>query len=161
MAAATIAGLSSLGIKLGYAVETTAGTAPDAYTLLDRINNIAGIALTPETIDASALEDYIEKSVQGRQSAGGTWNITVNLTSETIAQWNTLITASQAGEAAGKATWFEVYHPSMADAFFVKAQVPKNIPMPEMGQNSLLTVEIGLTITSYEGLKTAIVPTSA
>lgn len=44
-------GLSTLGVKLGYAVETVAGTKPAAFTWLERCNNIAGIALSTETID--------------------------------------------------------------------------------------------------------------
>ena len=38
-------------VKLGYAVETVAGTKPSAFTWLERCNNIAGIALSTETID--------------------------------------------------------------------------------------------------------------
>lgn len=38
-------------IKLGYAVETVAGTKPAAFSWLERCNNIAGIALSTETID--------------------------------------------------------------------------------------------------------------
>ena len=51
------AGISTVGIKFGYALETVAGTMPSAFTMLDRINTIAGIDLSTEQIDASALED--------------------------------------------------------------------------------------------------------
>ena len=64
------AGLSTLGVKFGYAVETVADTKPSAFTWLERCNSIAGIALSTETIDASALEDYITKYIAGRQDSG-------------------------------------------------------------------------------------------
>ena len=38
-------------IKFGYGVETVAGTKPAAFTWLERCNNIAGIALSTETIE--------------------------------------------------------------------------------------------------------------
>ena len=50
------AGLSSLGLILGYAAGTYS-TCPSAFTVLSRINAIGGIALETEQIDASALED--------------------------------------------------------------------------------------------------------
>lgn len=45
------AGLSSLGVKFGYGVETVAGTKPAAFTWLERCNSISGIALPTENID--------------------------------------------------------------------------------------------------------------
>lgn len=44
-------GISSLGVKFGYGVETVAGTKPASFTQLERCNSIAGIALTTENID--------------------------------------------------------------------------------------------------------------
>ena len=44
------AGISSLGLLLGYAGGTYE-TKPSAFTLLDRINAIGGIALETEQID--------------------------------------------------------------------------------------------------------------
>ena len=49
--------LNTIGIKLKYCVETTAGTKPSAFKRLHRINSIGGFSVENETIDASALED--------------------------------------------------------------------------------------------------------
>lgn len=156
-----LAGVSTLGILFGYAVETIAGQKPSAFTLLNRINSIGGVSLSTEQIDASALEDLISRYVAGRQDTGGTWSVTVNLTDETAEEWKTLISAAKTGEESGLSTWFEVYSPMMTDAFFVVAQPPKDIPLPEIGQNGLFTVEMTLTISDYKGLDTAIKPTAA
>ena len=64
------AGLATLGVKFGYAVETTAGEKPAAFTWLERCNSISGLELSTEQIDASALEDYVTKYVAGRQDSG-------------------------------------------------------------------------------------------
>lgn len=148
------AGLSTLGILLGYNTVATGGAKPSTFKQLDRINEIGGIALETENIDASALEDLVERTVAGRGSTGGTFPITINVTDETINQWTSLIT-----EAENKDCWFEIYVPGLAKAFFIVAQPPKMIPMPEFAQNGLLVCEMVLAINEYKGLDTAIKPT--
>ena len=153
---ATVMGLSSLGVTFGYGVETTAGTKPSSFTQLDRINSIGGISLSTEQIDASALEDYQTKYIAGRQDSGGTWSVTINFTDETATEWGTLISAYNTAAASGLAMWFEIILPNQSDAFFAVAQPPQIIPMPEIGQNSLLTVEIQLVIVEYKGWDTKV-----
>lgn len=151
-----LAGLSTLGITFGYGVETTASTKPSAFSQLTRINSIGGISITPETIDASALEDDVEQSVAGRASTGGTWEVVINYTPETATEWSNLISAYNTAHASQLQMWFEVIVPGMTDAFFVIAEPPQAIPMPELGQNSLLTVTMSLTIVEYKGTSTKV-----
>ena len=66
MAIANIPGISTLKMRAGYAVETTPGVAPTAYTWLQRCNSIGEISLSTETIDASAIEDEQTRNVAGR-----------------------------------------------------------------------------------------------
>jgi hypothetical protein len=146
-----LAGLSTLGITFGYGVETVAGTKPSTFSQLTRINSIGGISITPETIDASALEDAVEKSVAGRASTGATWEVVINYTPDTASEWADVISDYNTGKASGLQTWFEVIVPSMSDGFFVIAEPPQEIPMPELGQNALLTVTMSLTIVDYKG----------
>nr|DAP10303.1 MAG TPA: Lambda phage tail tube protein, TTP [Caudoviricetes sp.] len=150
-----VAGISTLSITLGYGVEATAGTKPDTFNQLNRINAIGGITIDPEQIDASALEDEITRYVKGRADTGGTWTVTVNYTDETAKEWEDLITAYKA-LTGGKRMWFEVVSKDLAKGFFVIAQPPENIPMPEVGQNELLTIEMNLTIEEYKGTDTKI-----
>ena len=158
--AATIAGLSTLGVKFGYAVETVAGQKPLSFTQLERCNSIAGISLSAEQIDASALEDYVSRYVAGRQDTGGTWSVTFNTTPEVVAQLEEMIEAYNEGKAETTPlrTWFEVWAPDNDKAFFVVAQPPQKLPMPEFAQNALQTIEITFTIEEYKGQDTAIQP---
>ena len=78
------AGVSTLGVKLYYCAESTAGTRPTSnYTQLTRINAIGGIQQEPEQIDASALEDLVTRNIAGRTGTGDTVTVTVNVTTET------------------------------------------------------------------------------
>ena len=154
------AGISTLGITFGYGVESTASTKPSTFTQLNRINNIGGITIEPEQIDASALEDAITRYVKGRADTGGSFPITVNFTPETKEELEALITAYK-GLSGGKRMWFETINPSFEDAFFVVAQPPEQIPQPEFAQNGLLTVDFNLTIEEYKGMDTKVAFTPA
>lgn len=160
-----VPGLSTLEMKLAYGIETTAGTQPTTFTELSRINAIGGISVDVETIDASAISDKTTRTVAGRGDTGGNFTITVNVTSDTIEEWKDLIDDSVTAKASGLSTWFCVYHPDITlpgsgstavhQAWMIVAEPPREIPMPEVGQNELLTVEIPLTINEYKGLMEA------
>lgn len=160
MATTTIPGVSTLGVKFGYAVESVAGNKPAKFTQLERCNNIAGITLETEQIDASALEDLVTKYVAGRQDTGGTWEIVFNITNDVAEQLTTMMGTSQTARESGLMTWFEVWSPYLEKAFFVVAEPPKQIPMPEVAQNEVQTVSMTLTINEYKGMDTAIEPTT-
>lgn len=147
-------------VKFGYAVETVADTKPTAFTWLERCNAIAGIALSTETIDASALEDLITKYIAGRQDSGGEWTITFNYTAEVATQLQAMISAYNTAKASNLKTWFEVWIPNATNGFFVVAQPPQRLPMPEFSQNELLTIEVGFAVQDYKGELTAVEPTA-
>ncbi len=160
-------GLSTLGVKFGYAVETVKNTKPSSFTWLERCNAIDGITLETAQIDASALEDYISRYVAGRQDSGGTWNVTFNTTQEVVGQLEAMIAAYNAGQSTSVEmggplnTWFEVWSPNNDKAFYVVAQPPQKLPMPSFEQNALQTIQLGFSITEYKGQDTAIEPTES
>lgn len=142
---ADIAGLSTLGIKV-YQAESTDGNKVNdgaSYSQLTRINSIGEVSVTPETIDASALEDLESRFVAGRSSVTDSLPITINATDETIAEWKAI---------AGKTICVMIDIPDMTDAFFVIVQVPATLPMPSLGQNELLTMAINCTVNKFIGL---------
>lgn len=148
-------GLSTLGVTLGYGAESTASTKPGSFTQLTRINSIGGISIDPDTIDASALEDSVEASVAGRGKTGGKFTVSVNFTPATQTEWETLI-STYTSLTGGKQMWFEIIVPGFSDAFFVVAQPPLQLPMPEFNQANLLVMDIPLTIADYKGLDTKV-----
>lgn len=159
--AANIAGVSTVGAIVGYAIETTAGTKPTTFKMLHRVNATDEIAIDVETIDASALEDTVERTIAGRGTTGGTFGVTVNVTDETIAEWETLIEKYETAKTSGKAMWYEEYFPALQKAFFTKVEPPTVIPKPAVEQNGLLTVTMTMTINEYVGPDTAIEPTDS
>lgn len=151
--AVTVAGISTIGAQIGYGIGATKPSS--GLTELERANSIGGIELSTEQIDASALIDNISRYIAGRQDTGGTWDVTFNLTDETETIIETMLTA-YAGRTSGHALWLQVSCPDLTKAFWVKAQPPSAIPMPEMSQNGLLTVTLSFAIEEYIGLDTKV-----
>lgn len=147
---------------MAYGIETTAGTKPATFTLLEECSSVGGIDLSTEQIDVSALEDYVTQYAAGRQDTGGQWELSFIMDPDkSVTQIKTLYSASATAREAGKATWFEVIFPDMSDAFFVVAECGKEIPMPEISQNEAATMSISLVISKYIGLDTKVVPASS
>lgn len=96
----------------------------------------------------------------GRQDSGGEWTVTFNLTAEVVGQLEDMISAYNTGAANGKNMWFEVWSPNQTNGFFVVAQPPQVLPMPEFAQNELQTIDVVFTIVEYKGQSTAIEPVS-
>lgn len=153
-----LAGLSALGVKVGYGVGTTAAAA--TYNVLHRINAIGGISASSETIDASALEDLKERSVAGRESSGGSFDITLNLTPETLTEWEAVFEAYE-GLGEGEKLFVQIDIPGMTKGYFVSVQTPKSIAFPDVSQNTLLTVAIPLTIEDAVGWATKVTMTDS
>lgn len=156
--AVSIPGVSTLESRIGW----VAGTANDTpwssaptVTWLERTNATSEIAIDPATIDASALEDVVTKTIAGRADTGGTFSVTVNLTDDTLTAWQAVFDSSDTNQGV----WIEEWIKGLTQANWVYVQTPKEFPKPAEEQNSLLTVQINLIIVDYKGFKTAIKPT--
>lgn len=149
--------LTTIGVKLGYAVESTAGQKPTAFTWLKRCKNIGGIELTSEKIDVTALEDKVKQYAEGVADTGGEWALTFGLNDGVVDALTALREASQTAKESGKATWFNVWFPGLKKSFYIVAE-PGMIPMPEVAQGSPAEININCTINEYKGLDTAIEP---
>ena len=149
-------GLSTLGMRLGWQ-SGTPQSIPAEVTWLTRINSTSEITIDPATIDASALEDYEDKTIAGRAATGGTYTVTVNETDETQNEWAAVFAAS----AAGQGVWLVEYVPGLSKCNYIFVQTPQKYPKAAKEQNSLLTVEISCTIVDYHGYDTLITPPNA
>lgn len=150
--------LTTIGVKVGYAVESVKGTKPSTFKWLKRCKAVAGINLTNEKIDVSALEDAIKQYAAGQADTGGDWPLTFGLSNEVVDALTAMRTESLAGKTDGKATWLVVWFPDLDKSFFVIAE-PGMIPMPDISVNSAAEIQVPCTINEYKGLDTAIEPT--
>lgn len=105
----------------------------------------------------SALEDYLTQYAAGRQDTGGTWEVTFNMSADTIAAIEDLYEKAATAKEGGKGVWFQVMFPDLSDAFFVIAETGRAIPLPDIAQNEAATLPITLVVSEYKGLDTKVV----
>lgn len=159
MPAFNVAGLTTLDARFSYAIETTSGTKPDAFTVLQRATSIGDISLSTEQVELSAIEDAIKRYGAGQQDSGGTIDVTFNVSNEVITQLSTLFSSSKTAKDSDKATWFQLSHTSLDQAWFFTAECPRAIPMPSTETNAAWQIAVSLIISDYKGLDTKITPT--
>lgn len=150
------AGVSTLGCEVYQAESTDQNkvTEGSAYKQLHRVNSIGEASVTPENIDASALEDKKTRYVKGRDTVSDAITVTINTTDETLAEWI---------ELQGKTICLFVNNPNIKNyGFFVVVTVPDNIPFSGVEQNSLQTLPINCTLNNYIGWDDKVeIPTTA
>lgn len=143
--------LSTIGVHLYYAVESTKGTRPtakSAYTELVGVKSIPSMNPAPENLDTTTLnEEEYKTSIPGLKDLGGSLGFTFNMSQELKTAWDALVTADATARASEKATWFFIDVPGLTEGLFFKGQ-PSAMGLPEMGVNSVLEVENSISPTA-------------
>lgn len=150
--------LSTIGVKFGWAVETTKGTKPTAFTQILGCISIGGVELTKDNIETTPLEVRKKTYVGGYEDTGGELAVGFNYNDEFVDAWSKLTAASDTAKESGLATWFTAYHPNMQKANFYIVE-PGSMPAPEFAPGNALQVTISNTLNDFVGLQTAIEPT--
>lgn len=138
--------LSTIGIKVSYAVETTAGKRPTAdYTHIPDLKSIPSFNPSPNTADATTFDNTEYTSyVQLLKDLGGALEISANFTQELYNIWETMVTAYETGIAANKKTWLCFDIPGFDKSAYVPIQ-PAHMGIPEASANSLYETTLYVT----------------
>ena len=152
--------LSTIGVKFGWAVETTKGTKPTSFTQIKGCISIGGVEISKDNIETTPLEVNKKTYVGGYEDTGGTLTTGFNYNDDFIAAWTALQTASTAGAKDGKRTWFTAWHPNMSKANFYVVE-PGSIGSPEYAPGNALQVTITNTLNEFPDPSEAIEPTAA
>lgn len=141
--------LSTIGVQLWYAVETTAGERPTTgYTRIYGIKSTPSLNPSPDTIETTTLDELEYKTyIDGLKDLGGAIEFTFNLTEELVTTWDALMTAYTAGKALGKATWFTIVVPGLTKSFYFTGN-PSNMGLPETSVNTVLEITNYITPTN-------------
>ena len=140
--------LSTIGIKVSYAVETTAGQRPTAgYKHIPDLKSIPSINPAPNTADATTFDNLEYTSyVQLLKDIGGALEISANFTQELFEVWDGMVDAYEAGIKDGKETWICFDIPGFEKSAFVTVQ-PARMGIPEASANALLETTVFITPT--------------
>ena len=141
--------ISTAGVTLGYAVETTAKTRPTTgYTVIPDIKEVPEMNPEPETLESTTLAETEYKTyIEGLKDLGGALSFLANYTTELESVWAALVSAYKTANKDGKSIWFEVKHPKLDKSVFFTGQ-PSAMGLPAMSVGSVLETSLFITPTN-------------
>lgn len=147
--------ISTAGVSLKYAVETTAGTRPTAsYTAISGIKETPDFNPEPSTLEVTDLSDTVWKRyIAGLKDPGGALSFTANLTSTFKTAWEGLVAAYATGIASSKATWFEINVPTIGSFYF--SGIPDTLGINGMSVDEVAEITVYVTPNKIHGWDTA------
>lgn len=151
----------TVGAKVAYCWETTAGTRPTTgYTELPDVNEAPEFNPSIDVIDASNITDKITRYALGRQDPGGDASFTLNHTDAVITAWEGLVTTAETNYPLGKRLWFAYVYPDATDAYFWAGR-PAALGSNGISQNVLSTIPAHVAVNEVHGWDSAPTITTA
>ena len=145
---------NTIGVKLKYCVETSAGSRPTSgYTQIPDIKATPSIDINPAKIQVTNLEDKYHRYVDGVKDVGESFDFTANLTAALKTKWASLVSAANTAWASGKSTWFEISIPNFDSFFF--AGIPTELGVNEMAVDSVIESTLHVVPNEIAGWATA------
>lgn len=147
--------MSSAGVRVKYAVETTAGTRPTTgYTAISNIKAVPDLNPQPSQLDCTDLSDtQFKRYIPGLQDTSGSIAFTANNTNTFQTEWASIVQAYTTAFAANKSMWFEVAIPNMANSFFFSGE-PTPLGLGAISVDSVLEIDAYITPNTIVGWAT-------
>lgn len=145
--------ITSIGITVGYAVETAAGTRPTTgYTNIPDIKSIPDFNPEPDMIETTTFAAKTHKTyTPGLTDLGGALSFNANLTNELYEVWQDetsgLMTKYNTAKADGKAVWFCINIPGFDLAQYFTGE-PSPVGSKETEVNSVIETDLHIAPTS-------------
>ena len=141
---------NTIGVKLGYATEATAGSRPTSgYANIPDIKSIPAVNLTPSKLEVTNLVDKYKRYISGVLDGGDDINVTANLTASLKTVWASLVSAAGTAWASGKSTWFEISIPGFDSFYF--AGIPTEMGFNQMGVDAVAEASLHIIPNQIAG----------
>lgn len=134
--------ISSIGTKISYCVEATAGTMPTTgYTKLPDIKSIPDFNPQPNTADATTFDNLEYTTyVKLLKDIGGAIEFNANFTQELYDAWDTMMTAYKSLDG-GKRMWFCVDIEGFDKSIYFAGE-PSNMGLSAADANALMETSL-------------------
>lgn len=144
--------LSSAGVTLQYAVESTSGTMPTTgFTVVPGIKAIPDLNPEPSSLETTTLEAMEWKTyIPGLKDPGGALAFTANNSEAFQTAWNSLVEAAETAKEADKATWFAIVIPGLTKAFYFTGN-PSPLGLSAIEVDSVLEIEPYISPNEIKG----------
>lgn len=141
--------LSTAGVRMYYAVETTAGTRPTSgWTEINEIKSIPEMNPEPSALQTTPLaETEYHTYIPGLKDLGGALGFTMNLTRQSKDDWEAFVDAYDTGASTGMNTWVVIVIPGLEESVFFTGQ-PSPLGVPAMEVDAVLEATVYITATN-------------
>lgn len=157
--------ISSAGVKIYYAPESTAGTMPSTgfkqkatsatLNIADYVTGVSGLGADYDMLDVTPLsETERHRFIKGLQNNDGSISLAANINPTSRADWGAIV-AEYKALTGGKALWFEFILPGDTDAIFVRGE-PLPMRFPDVEAGSAVQGAIQIVENEYADWTTAI-----
>lgn len=141
---------NTIGVKLGYCVEASAGSRPTSgYTNIPDIKSIPAIDLTPSKLEVTNLIDKYRRFITGVLDAGDSIDVNANLTAALKTAWASLVSAAASAWTSQKSTWFEISIPNFESFYF--AGIPTEMGVSELGVDAVAEASLHIIPNQIAG----------
>lgn len=152
--------ISTAGIKIKYAVETTAGTRPTSgylekaagatMNIADYVTGISGLTAEWDQYDVTPLsETRRHRFVKGLQSNDGSISLSCNINPVSREDWGKIVDA-YTKLTGGKGMWFEFTLPGDDKSVFFRCE-PCEMGFPDVESAQAVQGAIQLIENEYSG----------
>ena len=141
--------ITSIGVKVSYAIEITKGTRPTSgYKKIPMITEIPEMNPTPDILDTTSMDNLeYTTGVMGLKSLD-TLTFTARFTQELFDMYKNaetgIIAQWENAKSAGKAMYICIDIPNLDKSCFISVE-PADIGMPSASTNSVIDVSLYFT----------------
>ena len=141
--------LTSIGLKIGIAVESTAGTMPtSSYYVVPQVTDLPDLDFEPDTIETTSYDNLEYKSyLSGLKDTGGIVSLSANYTEYGADMWDDIVdTLDPSTNTTGKKAWLLVAIPGTTRHWFIPIN-PVVTGLPTAPVNDKVSINYNFTVT--------------
>lgn len=143
--------ISTAGIQVGWAVETTAGSRPSSYASIPNVKTIGDMNQSPATYEVTDLSDLVWKRyIPALRDSGGAIPFTVNINATFETAWASIVSAAESAASANKACWFQITVPNWTKKWYF-AGIPSPLGFPQVDTDSVFDGDVYITPNQIAG----------
>ena len=140
--------LSTAGVRVYYAAETSVGTKPtEGWSEISEIKSVPELNPEPDSLETTTLAETEWRTfVPGLKDPGGALAFLANLTEASMAEWEGVVEAYETAASTGLSTWFVIVIPGLTKSLYFTGQ-PSPMGMPSMEVSAVLETNLYITPT--------------
>lgn len=140
--------LTSIGLKIGIAIESTAGTMPITnYYVVPQVTDLPDLDFEPDTIETTSYDNLEYKSyLPGLKDTGGIISLSANYTEYGVEMWDDIVSKlAPSTNTTGKKAWLLIAVEGTVRRWFIPIN-PVVTGLPTAPVNDKVSINYNFTV---------------